>query len=121
MRVADCLFCRIAAGDVPAEVVHEGPTTLAFRDIHPQADTHVLVIPRDHYEDAVDLATNAPNVLAELIRAGGTVAAQNGVMASGYRFVFNTGDDAGRIVFHAHLHVLGGGPLGSFGRPIGCA
>jgi histidine triad (HIT) family protein len=115
--VPDCLFCRIVAGEVPATVVYETPATLAFRDIKPQAATHVLVVPREHYEDALVLATEAPPLLADVVRAAGEVARKEGIDESGYRMVFNTGDDAGRIVFHAHLHVLGGEPLGQFGRP----
>jgi histidine triad (HIT) family protein len=117
MSVPDCLFCKIVAGEVPATVVHESPTTLAFRDIHPQAATHVLVIPRDHHEDALALATEAPALLTDIVRAAGEVARQEGIDESGYRMVFNTGEDAGRLVFHVHLHLLGGEPLGQFGRP----
>jgi histidine triad (HIT) family protein len=113
---ADCLFCKIAAGDIPATVVHRTDRTLAFRDINPQAATHVLVVPTDHHEDALALATSAPDVLAELLVAGAEVAAAEGIADSGYRFVLNTGPDAGRTVFHAHLHVLGGEQLGHFGR-----
>lgn len=114
--VADCLFCKIVAGEIPATVVHRTERTLAFRDIGPQAATHVLVVPVDHHEDAVSLATEAPDVLAEVLVAGAEVAKIEGITESGYRFVFNTGPDAGRTVFHAHLHVLGGEQLGLFGR-----
>jgi histidine triad (HIT) family protein len=119
MTLSDCLFCKIVAGEVPATVVHETPTTLAFRDIHPQAPTHVLVIPRDHHEDALALASEAPQLLAHVVSAAGEVARKEGIAKSGYRMVFNTGEDAGRIVFHVHVHVLGGEPLGQFGRPTG--
>ena len=115
--VEGCLFCKIVAGEVPATVVHRTARTLAFRDINPQAATHVLVVPTDHHEDALALATDAPDLLAEVIAAGGEVAKTEGITESGYRFVFNTGPDAGRTVFHAHLHVLGGEQLGLFGRP----
>ncbi|HEX4701284.1 MAG TPA: histidine triad nucleotide-binding protein [Pseudonocardiaceae bacterium] len=113
---ADCLFCKIVAGDIPATVVHRTDRTLAFRDINPQATTHVLVVPVDHHEDALALATAEPDLLAELLSAGAAVAEADGITESGYRFVFNTGPDAGRTVFHAHLHVLGGEQLGHFGR-----
>ena len=116
--VADCLFCKIVAGEIPATVVHRTERTLAFRDINPQAGTHVLVVPTDHHEDAVSLAADAPELLAEVIAAGGEVAKAEGIAESGYRFVFNTGPDAGRTVFHAHLHVLGGEQLGLFGRHV---
>jgi histidine triad (HIT) family protein len=114
--VADCLFCKIVAGEIPAAVVHRTARTLAVRDINPQAKVHVLVLPVDHHEDALELATSAPAVLAEMVAAGASVARVEGIAESGYRLVFNTGEDAGRTVFHAHLHVLGGERLGLFGR-----
>jgi histidine triad (HIT) family protein len=114
---ADCLFCKINAGDIPATVVHDGERVLAFRDINPQARVHVLVVPKQHHEDAAALAAADPQLLADVITAGAEVAKAEGVADSGYRLVFNTGDDAGRTVFHAHLHVLGGEQLGLFGRP----
>jgi histidine triad (HIT) family protein len=110
------LFCDIVAGKIPATVVSKTDRTLAFRDINPQAATHVLVIPTEHHEDATSLAAADPGLLAEVLAAGGDVAQAEGIADSGYRFVFNTGPDAGRTVFHAHLHVLGGEQLGFFGR-----
>lgn len=103
----NCLFCKIVAGDIPADVVHETATTVAFRDIEPQAPTHVLVIPRSHHADAASLAAAEPDVALDLLRAGGEVAKQEG-LDDGYRMVFNTGASAHQSVFHAHLHVLGG-------------
>jgi histidine triad (HIT) family protein len=114
---ADCLFCKIVAGDIPATVVHDGERTFAFRDITPQARVHVLVVPKQHHEDAAALAAADPALLAEVISTGAEVAKAEGIADSGYRLVFNTGADAGRTVFHAHLHVLGGEQLGHFGRP----
>ena len=108
---ADCLFCRIVAGDVPADVVHESPTTLAFRDVDPQAPTHVLVVPRAHHRDAAALAAAEPAVLADLVRAAAAVADGDG-LGDGYRLVLNTGPAAHQTVFHAHLHVLGGRSMG---------
>ncbi|MFB8404798.1 histidine triad nucleotide-binding protein [Streptomyces sp. NPDC055912] len=105
---SDCLFCKIVAGEVPATIVRETETTLAFRDINPQAPSHVLVIPRLHYPDAVSLASAAPTVAADVLREAGEVAAQEKVDGSGFRIVFNTGAGAGQTVFHAHAHVLGG-------------
>ncbi|MDG9705158.1 histidine triad nucleotide-binding protein [Streptomyces sp. DH37] len=110
---ADCLFCKIVAGDVPATVVHETDTTLAFRDINPQAPTHVLVIPKEHHPDAAALAAAAPELAADVLRAAGEVAAQENIAPPGgatvgYRIVFNTGAGAGQTVWHAHAHVLGG-------------
>ena len=106
-----CLFCAIVAGDIPADVVHETGTTVAFRDIEPQAPTHVLVIPRRHEPDAASLAKAAPSELVDLVEAAVTVAELDG-LGDGYRLVFNTGPAAHQTVFHAHLHVLGGRPMG---------
>jgi histidine triad (HIT) family protein len=103
---ADCLFCKIVAGEVPADVVRETGTTVAFRDINPRAPTHVLVIPRVHYRDAAALATAEPQIIAEVLREAGEVAA--GDKAEAYRVVFNTGPGAGQTVFHTHAHVLAG-------------
>ncbi|MDT0345282.1 histidine triad nucleotide-binding protein [Streptomyces litchfieldiae] len=105
---ADCLFCKIVAGDVPATIVRETETTVAFQDINPQAPCHVLVIPRAHYHDAAALATAEPALAADVLREAGEVAAQCKVADTGYRVVFNTGTGAGQTVFHAHAHVLGG-------------
>lgn len=117
MTDPDCLFCKIVAGEIPATVVTRTDRTLAFRDINPQAKTHVLVVPTEHHEDAKALAEADPGLLAEVITTGAEVAELEGIPESGYRLVFNTGPDAGRTVFHAHLHVLGGEQLGLFGRP----
>lgn len=105
---ADCLFCKIVAGTVPATVVRETETTVAFRDINPQAPTHVLVIPKAHYADAASLAAGAPDLAADVLREAGEIAAQEKVDDHGYRIVFNTGAGAGQTVFHTHAHVLGG-------------
>jgi histidine triad (HIT) family protein len=106
---SECLFCRIADGDIPAEVVLSNETVLAFRDIAPTAPTHVLVIPREHFSNAEDVAQNAPSLLADMVRLAAQVSALDGL--EGYRLVFNTGAIAGQSVFHAHLHLLGGRPL----------
>lgn len=105
---ADCLFCKIVEGGIPATVVRETDTTVAFRDINPQAPTHVLVIPKAHYRDAAALAAADPRLTADVLRETGEVAAQEKIDATGYRVVFNTGSGAGQTVFHAHAHVLGG-------------
>jgi histidine triad (HIT) family protein len=104
----DCLFCKIVAKEIPATVVRETDTTLAFRDIDPKAPTHVLVIPRAHYRDGAELAAGDPEVAARVLRETREVAVQEGIDGSGYRVVFNFGPDAGQTVFHAHAHVLGG-------------
>ncbi len=110
---ADCLFCRIVAGEIPATVVRETEATLAFRDINPQAPTHVLVVPRAHYPDAASLADADPALAGALLAEAGRVAEDEKVAVqaggAGYRLIFNTGSGAGQTVFHAHVHLLGGG------------
>ncbi|MFF7987404.1 histidine triad nucleotide-binding protein [Streptomyces sp. NPDC007901] len=102
----DCLFCKIVAGHVPATIVRETDTTVAFRDINPQAPTHVLVIPKVHYKDAAELAEGEPTIAADILREARSVADEDKLES--YRIVFNTGSGAGQTVRHAHAHVLGG-------------
>jgi len=109
--VPDCLFCRVVAGEVPADVVRETDRTVAFRDITPQAPSHVLVVPREHHEDVAALADADPAAVAEVLSAAVAVARQEG-LTGGYRFVMNTGPDGGQTVHHLHVHVLGGRGLG---------
>ncbi len=104
-----CLFCKVVAGEVPADVVHEGDAVLAFRDISPVAPTHVLVVPRRHHRSVAELAGADPAALAELARVAAEVAAAEGY--DDHRLVFNTGAGAGQSVFHVHGHVLAGRDL----------
>ncbi|MEU8817767.1 histidine triad nucleotide-binding protein [Actinoplanes sp. NPDC048796] len=113
----DCLFCRIVAGEIPATVVHETDTTLAFRDIDPKAPVHVLVIPKSHHPDVVTLARADPAVSADLLSTAAAVAEAEGLLTDGFRLLFNTGAYAGQEVFHVHGHVLGGEPLGPMLAP----
>lgn len=106
--MADCLFCRIVAGDIPATVVRDDELTLAFRDLNPQAPAHVLVIPKAHHPDIAALAAADPEALAAVHRTAAAVAEQEGVTGDGWRLVFNTGADAGQTVPHVHGHLLGG-------------
>jgi histidine triad (HIT) family protein len=108
----DCLFCKIIDGSIPSTEVARSPNTYAFRDISPVAPTHVLVIPREHITNAADLQSSHGELLAEMVTTAQAVAVSEGVAASGYRLVFNVGDDAGNLVPHLHLHVIGGRPLG---------
>ena len=114
-EAGDCIFCKIAAGELPADVVHETDHTIAFRDLHPQAPVHVLVIPRRHIDNASTVTAGDAEVVADLLVAARRVAADAGVADSGYRLVFNVGEDAANSVPHLHLHVLGGRRLGSLG------
>ncbi|MCY9782722.1 histidine triad nucleotide-binding protein [Nocardiopsis sp. EMB25] len=108
MAEADCLFCKIVRGEVPAEIVREGKRTVAFRDINPQAPTHVLIVPRDHHPDAAAAAAARTGLLDEIALEAREVAEAEGVADAGYRLVFNTGSGAGQTVFHLHGHLLGG-------------
>ncbi len=107
--VSDCLFCRIIEGNIPADIVFRNDNVVAFRDITPQAPTHILLIPTVHVENAAALANLSPTLISELMIAAGDIASQQGL--EGYRTVFNTGSSAGQSVFHAHLHLLGGRPF----------
>jgi histidine triad (HIT) family protein len=105
----DCIFCRIVAGEIPADVVRSGRGVIAFRDLNPQAPTHVLVVSRDHHDNVAALAGADPATLAEIVHVGAEVAAAEA--QAQFRLVFNTGVSAGQTVFHVHAHVLGGRPM----------
>jgi histidine triad (HIT) family protein len=110
--VSDCLFCRILAGEVPSTEVLSTSGTYAFRDVNPQAPTHVLVIPRAHITDASSLGPEHGDVLAEMYTTANAVARAEGLDRRGYRLVFNVGEDSGNSVPHLHLHVIGGRKMG---------
>ncbi|GLU46371.1 histidine triad nucleotide-binding protein [Nocardiopsis ansamitocini] len=105
---SDCLFCGIIAGRIPADVVGESEQTLAFRDLNPQAPTHVLIVPRQHYATAAQAGAADAGLLDEIARVAGEVATAEGIADTGYRLVFNTGPAAGQTVLHVHGHLLGG-------------
>ncbi|QAY71480.1 histidine triad nucleotide-binding protein [Xylanimonas protaetiae] len=107
---ADCLFCKIVAGHVPADVVASSERVIAFRDIAPQAPVHVLVVPKEHYGDVAVLAASDPALLAEVVALADEVA---GELSDGqFRLIFNNGPHAGQSVFHVHGHVISGARLG---------
>ena len=107
----DCLFCKIIKGEIPAEIVAENDHALAFRDINPQASTHVLVIPKVHIASTGDLNKDNIDALSHMALLANEIAISEGLTDSGYRWVINTGDDGGQTVFHIHLHLLGGRQL----------
>jgi histidine triad (HIT) family protein len=111
----DCLFCKIVTGRVPADEVHRDDHVVAFRDIHPQAPVHVLLVPTNHYDNAAEVAADDPHALAALVLTAKAVAQAEGIGESGYRLLSNTGTGAGQTVFHAHLHLLGGSKLSERG------
>ena len=106
----DCLFCRIVRKEIPARLVKETPECVAFRDVNPQAPTHVLVIPREHVP-SLNEATD-PALIGRLALVAADIAREEGLDRRGYRTVINTNADAGQTVFHIHLHLLGGRKLG---------
>ena len=110
--MADCLFCKIIAREIPASIVYEDDRVIAFNDINPQAPTHVLVVPKAHVATLNDLAASDDQIVGELVRRAAAIAKDRGISAGGYRTVFNTNREAGQTVFHIHLHLLGGRQLG---------
>jgi len=110
--MADCLFCKIVAGEIPSDAVFVSERSYAFRDLNPQAPTHVLVVPKEHVAHAGELTAAHGALLGDLFETAATVAVLEGVADGGYRLVFNVGDDAGNTVPHLHLHLLGGRRLG---------
>ncbi len=106
--MTDCLFCKILNGEIPADIVYESDTAIAFRDINPQAPTHVLIIPREHVSTINDITEGHQQLVGTLFSAAREIAAQEGVAESGYRVVMNCNEGAGQSVFHIHLHMLGG-------------
>jgi histidine triad (HIT) family protein len=106
--VQDCLFCKIAAKEIPATIVCEDDQVVAFEDIEPQAPVHILVIPRAHIANASVVGEADRELVGHLVVVAARVAGERGVNETGYRLVFNSGPDAGQAVDHLHLHVLGG-------------
>jgi histidine triad (HIT) family protein len=113
--MSDCIFCLIAEGKIPADIVFEGANVLAFRDIDPKAPTHVVIIPKRHINPLNDLEEEDILVIPEMYMAARAVAAGEEIDQSGYRLVANTGPDSGQEVEHMHWHVLGGRRLGGMG------
>lgn len=106
--MSDCLFCKILDGEIPCDKVFENDHVIAFRDVNPQAPTHVLVIPRKHISTINDLTSDDKNIVGEMMLAAQEVAKQEGIEESGYRLIMNCNEGAGQTVFHIHLHILGG-------------
>jgi histidine triad (HIT) family protein len=108
----NCLFCRIAGGEIPADLIHSDDDVVAFRDINPQAPTHFLIIPRKHISTVGDLDEEDAVVMGKLFLVAKSLAKDEGIAEGGYRMVVNAGADAGQTVFHIHLHLLGGRGMG---------
>lgn len=110
--MTDCVFCKIIAGEIPGEIVHQDDDVVAFRDLNPQAPTHVLVVPRRHIATINDLQEGDAELVGRLYLAAAAVARQEGIDRRGYRTVMNCNAEAGQSVYHIHLHVLGGRVMG---------
>lgn len=110
--MTDCLFCKIAEGKIPARIVHQDEDTVAFEDINPQAPFHVLVVPRRHVATLNDLVREDDRVMGKLLRVAASLAREKGCAESGYRVLMNTNAEGGQVVFHVHMHVMGGRQMG---------
>ncbi len=106
---SECIFCGIIAGEIPAKILHQNPAAIAFADTNPQAPTHILIVPRQHSTDIMDLVARSPQGLIAMTQLAADVAQRQ--VAGQFRLVYNTGADAGQSVFHTHAHLLGGRPL----------
>ena len=112
---ADCIFCKIVAGDIPSTSVYRDDSVMAFEDVQPVAPTHILVVPRSHVGYLSELGGSSEELLGHMALVAGKIAADRGIQQSGYRLVINQGRDAGQAVDHLHLHLIGGRQLGALG------
>jgi len=110
--MSDCIFCKIANGEIPSEFVYEDDGIVAFRDLNPQAPTHILIIPRRHIATTNDFTEADDALVGRMVRVAKIIAEQEGLAENGYRTVFNCNADGGQAVFHIHLHLLGGRAMG---------
>jgi histidine triad (HIT) family protein len=110
-RMEGCIFCKIIKGELPASVVYKDEQVTAFRDIHPVAPTHILVIPNRHITSTNDVLTQDEQLLGHMLAVVKPIAEEQGIAHSGYRLIVNTGPDAYQVVFHLHLHIIGGQPM----------
>ena len=104
----ECLFCKMVAGDIPTEVIYQDEDVFAFRDINPQAPVHVLIIPKCHISTLNDLTPDDASLIGKLSLAAAKIAEKEGVAESGYRTLINTNREGGQVVFHIHMHLMGG-------------
>jgi len=111
MGVEDCIFCKIVDGRIPSAKVYEDDTCIAFADISPQAPTHVLIVPREHFDSLDTAGPQHKDALGQMLLAAAAIAREKGFAEDGYRVVINTNGDGGQTVFHLHVHLLGGRPF----------
>lgn len=110
--MTDCIFCKIVSGDIPGDIVYQDDDVLAFRDLNPQAPTHILIIPKKHIATVNDLQPEDAELVGRMYLAARQIAKDEGIAEPGYRAVMNCNREAGQTVFHIHLHLLGGRPMG---------
>lgn len=109
--MSDCIFCKIVNGDIPSTKVYEDESVIAFKDLNPQAPVHILVVPKKHYENVLDVEEN-DNIISKIYLAINKIAKQEGFEKTGFRVINNCGKDAGQTVMHMHFHVIAGKKLG---------
>lgn len=108
----DCIFCKIIAGEIPAHFIYETENVVAFPDIHPDARVHVLILPKKHFPTTIEMSGQAPEIFGEMLQASTQIAKDRGIDTSGFRLILNTNADGGQEIFHVHMHLLGGEPVG---------
>lgn len=111
----DCIFCRIAKGEIKSNVIYQDEQVIAFPDINPKAPVHILIVPRKHIDCVADLQNSEEQLMGHLVNIANKLARENGVAASGFRLVINSGPEGGQLVPHLHIHLLGGRQLGKLG------
>ena len=110
--MSDCIFCKIAGGEIPADLIYESEDVVAFADVSPQAPVHVVIIPRRHIATTLEMSDEAPELFGSMLKASSEVARKKGVDKSGFRLIFNTNADGGQEIFHVHMHLMGGEQIG---------
>jgi len=110
--MSDCIFCKIINGEISAEIVYDSSSVLGFRDLNPTASTHILFVPKKHYSTLNDIPENELGIMAEMIKGVQKLAKKEGVDREGYRTLINTNKDSGQVIFHLHMHLIGGRKLG---------
>ncbi len=109
--MTDCLFCKINSRKIPARIVHEDESVLAFEDKYPQAPVHILIIPKKHISTSLELTEHERELIGKLFLVANKIALENGIAGRGFRLVVNTNPEAGQSIYHVHLHLLGGRPM----------
>ena len=110
--MTDCIFCKIATGEIQVEKLFESDDVIAFPDINPVAPVHVIIIPKHHFPTTLDMSDQAPELFGSMMKASSEVARSKGIAGSGFRIILNTNADGGQELFHVHMHLLGGEPIG---------